>query len=142
MRNRYPHPRIAWIAPFTRTGREHFSIAQAQFAAYGFSNLEYCDIDEAPNQMQLAVLDQYEVIYLSGGDPIGFRRNILRSGLSTQLRQSLIAGSLVVAAVEAQCNSQETYRYFVCLLHLSIEYWQIEVNTMGSVLLNMRFCHT
>ena len=98
MRKRHPHPRIAWIAPFTSTGREHFPIAQDQFATYGFSNLEYCDIDEEPNEMQLAALDQYDVIYLSGGDPIGFRQNIFRSGLSTQLRKSLVAGRLVVAA--------------------------------------------
>jgi dipeptidase E len=98
MRNRHPHPRIAWIAPFTSTGREYFPIAQNQFSAYGFSNLEYCDIDEKPDEMQLAALDQYDIIYLAGGDPIGFRRNILRSRLSTLLRKSIEAGCLVVAA--------------------------------------------
>jgi hypothetical protein len=86
MRSRHSHPRIAWIAPFTRTGREHFPVAQGQFATYGFSNLEYCDIDEQPNEMQLVTLNQYDVIYLSGGDPIVFRQNIIRSGLATQLR--------------------------------------------------------
>ena len=98
MRSRHPHPRIAWIAPFTRTGHEHFPIAQDQFAAYGFLNLEYCDIDEGPNEVQLAALDQYDVIYLSGGDPIGFRQNIVRSGLATRLRKCVLAGCLVVAA--------------------------------------------
>ena len=98
MRKRHSYPRIAWIGPSTRTGREHFPIAQDQFATYGFSNLEYCDIDEEPNEMQLTALDQYDIIYLSGGDPIEFRQNILRSGLSTQLRKSLVAGCLVVAA--------------------------------------------
>ena len=98
MRKRHPDPRIAWIAPFTRTGRERFPTAQNQFSAYGFSNLEYCDIDEKPDETQLAALDQYDVIYLSGGDPIGFRRNVLKSGLSTQLRKTLAAGCLVVAA--------------------------------------------
>lgn len=98
MRKGHRDPRIAWIAPFTSTGRQHFPIAQDQFAKYGFSNLEYCDIDEEPNEMQLGVLDQYDIIYLTGGDPIGFRRNILRSGLSTRLQQALIAGCLIVAA--------------------------------------------
>lgn len=98
MRNKNPHPRIVWIPPFTRTGRERFPIALEQFATYGFPNLEYCDIDQELNEMQLAVLCQYDVIYLSGGDPIGFRRNILRSGLSNQLRQCVDAGCLVVAA--------------------------------------------
>jgi len=98
MRKKQPDPRIAWIAPFTSTGREHFPLAQVQFAAHGFSNLEYCDIDEDPNEGQLAILDHYDAIYLSGGDPIGFRRNILKSGLSTQLKGCLAAGCLVVAA--------------------------------------------
>ena len=98
MRNGQIDPRIAWIAPFTSTGREHFPIAQDQFLEYGFSNLEYCDIDENPNDVQLNALDQYDVIYLTGGDPIGFRRNILRSGLSTQLQKCIAAGCLVVAA--------------------------------------------
>ena len=98
MRNRHPHPRIAWIAPFSAAGRERFPIAQNQFSAYGFSNLEYCDIDEEPNETQLAALDQYDVIYLSGGDPIRFHQNILRSGLSTRLQQSLAVGCLLVAA--------------------------------------------
>jgi peptidase E len=98
MRKRDPHPRIVWIPPFTRAGRERFPTAQDQFAAFGFTNLEYCDIDEELNEMQLAVLDQFDIIYLTGGDPIGFRRNILRSGFSTRLQQCLAVGCLVVAA--------------------------------------------
>jgi peptidase E len=98
MRSGHPHPRIAWIAPFTRTGREHFAIAQDQFMLYGFFNLEYCDIDEEPNEGQLAALDQYDVIYLTGGDPIGFRQNIIRSGLAIQLQRCVLAGRLIVAA--------------------------------------------
>jgi peptidase E len=98
MRSGRPHPRIAWVPPFTSVGRERFRAAQELFAAYGFSNLEYCDIDEGPNQEQLDGLDQYDIIYLSGGDPIGFRRNILRAGLPALLRQCLDAGRLIVAA--------------------------------------------
>jgi len=98
MRNRRPCPRIAWVPPFTRMGREHFPAAQELFAAYGFSDIEYCDIDDEPNEEQLAGLDQYDVIYLTGGDPIGFRHNILRTGLPTRLRQCLAAGRLIVAA--------------------------------------------
>ncbi len=98
MRNRYSHPRIAWIAPSTRTGHQHFPVAREQFAVHGFSNLEYCDVDEEPNERQFAALDRYDVIYLPGGDPMGFRQNILKSGLSTHLRKALAAGCLVVAA--------------------------------------------
>ena len=98
MRNRHPNPRIAWIPPFTSAGHERFSTAKGQFATFGFSNLEYCDIDEEPNETQLAALDQNDVIYLSGGDPIQFRKNILRSGLSPYLQQSLVASCLLVGA--------------------------------------------
>lgn len=98
MRNRHPQPRIAWIAPLTSTGREHFPLAQSRFSEYGFFNLEYCDIDKEPNEMQLSTLDQYDVIYLSGGDPIRFQRNILKIGISIQLRKCLDVGCLVVAA--------------------------------------------
>jgi peptidase E len=98
MRSGNPSPRIAWIPPFTEMGREHFPSAQETFATHGFSDLEYCDIDEEPNEEQLAHLDQYDIIYLTGGDPIGFRRNILRAGMDGRLRQYLTTGGLIVAA--------------------------------------------
>jgi peptidase E len=98
MRGGGPRPRIAWIPPFTKMGRERFPLAQQLFGAHGFPDLEYCDIDEEPNQEQLARLDEYEVVYLTGGDPIGFRRNILRTGLDRRLRECLAAGRLIVGA--------------------------------------------
>jgi peptidase E len=98
MRKGDPCPRIAWVPPYTQMGRERFPAAQQVFAAYGFSELEYCDIDQAPNFEQLARLDQYDVIYLTGGDPIGFRHNMLRTASYTRLRQYLATGHLIVAA--------------------------------------------
>lgn len=98
MRGSAPSPRVAWIPPLTGTGRERFPAARQLFESYGFPALEYCDIDEEPNEGQLERLDQYDVIYLTGGDPIAFRRNILRAGLPTRLRQCLAAGRLIVAA--------------------------------------------
>ncbi len=79
-------------------GRERFPVAPELFAIHGFSELEYCDIDQEPNKERLSNLDQYDVIYLTGGDPIGFRRNILRAELPARLRQYLAAGGLIVAA--------------------------------------------
>ena len=79
-------PRVAWIPPFTTVGRERFPAAKKLFESIGFSRLEYCDIDEEPDEAQLARLDDYDVVYLTGGDPLGFRRNIFRSGLSEKLR--------------------------------------------------------
>lgn len=98
MRSGVPSPRIGWIPPFTEMGREHFPVAQELFEAYGFSDLEFYDIDQEPDRDQLARLDRYDVIYLTGGDPIEFRRNILRAGLPGRLRQYLTTGRLIVAA--------------------------------------------
>lgn len=98
MRRTSPCPRIAWIPPFTKIGRERFPAAQELFESYGFSGLEYCDIDEEPREEQFACLDEYDIIYLTGGDPIGFRDNILRAGLSSRLRQFLAPGRLIVGA--------------------------------------------
>jgi peptidase E len=98
MRSSVLRPRIAWIPPFTGTGRERFPAAQRLFERYGFADIEYCDIDEEPDAGQLARLDEYDVIYLTGGDPIGFRQNILRTGLAERLRLPLTAGRLIVAA--------------------------------------------
>ena len=98
MRSGSPRPRIAWIPPFTKAGRERFPSAQDLFGSYGFSNVEYYDIDEESNEGQLARLDEYDVIYLTGGDPIGFRRNILRAGLCSRLHQCIAAGRMIVGA--------------------------------------------
>jgi len=91
-------PRVAWIPPFTAMGRARFPAAQKLFESYGFSDVEYCDTDEEPNEGQLTCLDEYDVVYLTGGDPIGFRRNILRAGLSSRLQQCLVMGRLIVGA--------------------------------------------
>ena len=98
IRNGRSRTRIAWVAPLTNTGRERFPAARATWGNYGFSDLEYCDIDEEPNEEQLASLDQYDVIYLTGGDPIEFRRNILKTGLTARLRGCLHVGRWIVSA--------------------------------------------
>jgi peptidase E len=93
-----PRPRIAWVPPITGTGRDRFAAARQLFGAYALSDLEYCDIDEDVDQGQLARLDQFDVVYLTGGDPLAFRRNVVRSGLATRLVECLAAGRTVVAA--------------------------------------------
>jgi peptidase E len=98
IRVQYTQPRIAWIPPFTASGQEYFPTAKKLFAANGFVKLEYFDIDEKPNTEQLAMLANYDVVYLSGGDPIGFRSNILKSGVSAKLQQCLARGCYIVAA--------------------------------------------
>lgn len=83
--------------PIYRCLRARFLNAQKQFRRFGFDNLEYCDIDEEANETQLSHLEPYDIVYLSGGDQIRFRANILRTGLSGHLRRCLYEGRLLVA---------------------------------------------
>jgi peptidase E len=98
MRSAAMNPRIAWIPPFTDVYREHFVRAQEQFRAYGFNNLDYFDIDVELDETRLSHLDQYDILYLSGGDPIRFRLNLLQAGLPARLQQFLDKGRMLVAA--------------------------------------------
>ncbi|MEZ4869778.1 MAG: Type 1 glutamine amidotransferase-like domain-containing protein [Caldilineaceae bacterium] len=98
MRTVVARPRIAWIPPYTDPDRARFTQAQARFASHGFDTVEYCDIDEQINRVQLSQLAEYDVIYLSGGDPVRFRHNLLRAGLADRLRECLTAGRLIVGA--------------------------------------------
>lgn len=98
MRSLEPRARIAWIPPCTAIGRERFITARALFASYGFVDVSYCDIDEEPDDSLLDHLAEFDVVYLTGGDPIGFRRNILRAELPARLKACLAAGCLVVGA--------------------------------------------
>jgi dipeptidase E len=93
-----PNPRIAWVPPLTKLSHKLFPASQELFRTYGFSNLEYCDINDEQKEEQLAHLDQYDIVYLTGGDPIGFRRNIIRAGLAEKLQQFLTTGRMIVAA--------------------------------------------
>jgi hypothetical protein len=77
MRGRGPRRRIAWIPPLTGMGHERFPAARQVFESHGFSALEYCDIDAEFDEEKLARLDRYDIIHLTGGDPVAFRRNIL-----------------------------------------------------------------
>jgi peptidase E len=98
MKSRATAPRIAWIAPETASGRERFPAAVEAFEKLGLATLDLCDIDDAPDADRLANLHEYEIVYLSGGDPLAFRRNILRTGLAARLQECMRAGRLIVAA--------------------------------------------
>ena len=93
-----PNPRVAWIAPFSEGAPARFALAQARFAEFGIQHLEYCDIDQEPDDVQLAYLGEYDVVYLSGGDPVRFRYNMLRTGAGGRVGHCIRAGRLVVAA--------------------------------------------
>ncbi|MBA3270448.1 MAG: Type 1 glutamine amidotransferase-like domain-containing protein [Acidobacteria bacterium] len=93
-----PSARVAWIPPFTDSSRDTFRTAQQQFRELGVEQLEYCDIDQDIDEVQLAYLSEYDAVYLGGGDPIRFRYNLLRSGAGGRVGQCIRAGRLVVAA--------------------------------------------
>src|SRR5262245_4629999 len=92
------NPLVAWIPPLTSKGRERFPSAQQVFQSFGVAALEFCDIDQEPDERQLTRLDRYDALYFAGGDPLVFRRNIERSGMAEGLRAFLSSGRLVVAA--------------------------------------------
>ena len=92
------NPHVAWVPPLTAVGNAKFADAQERFKSLGISKLEFCDIDQEPNDAQLGGLDQYDVLYFTGGDPLVFRQNIQRSGVSIGIRNCLAAGRLIVAA--------------------------------------------
>ena len=98
LKTQHANPSIAWIPPFTDAARERFSKACEIFRSQGFPNLAYCDIDQEMDPAQLENLGDYDVVYLTGGDPIIFRRQILRSGLSYYLRQFLQNDGVLIAA--------------------------------------------
>jgi peptidase E len=91
-------PRVVWIPPSTITGRVRFQSAEDVWRALGVPRLEYCDIDEAPDAALIADLDAYDVIYLSGGEPVAFRDALRQCGIDQQLRRCLANGRLIVAA--------------------------------------------
>lgn len=96
MRARATRPRIAWIPPFT--GADDFAAATDRFAKLGFDALECCDIDQNLDQVQLAYLHEFDIVYLADDDPIRFRFNAIRTGLAGRLRQCVTSGRLIVAA--------------------------------------------
>src|SRR5262245_25016855 len=98
LRSAAANPLVAWIPPLTSKGRERFRAAQQAFRSLGVSSLEFCDIDEEPDERQLSRRDRYEALCVSGVDPLVFRSNIERSGMAAGLRAYLWSGRLVVAA--------------------------------------------
>jgi len=98
IRSRSPEPAIAWVPPLTSSGQALFQRARTAFGALGFGSLHYCDIDEQPNQRQLDSLSDYDVIYLTGGDPLAFCRNGAQVQLPQRLDAYLEQGGFILAA--------------------------------------------
>ena len=92
------NPRVAWVPPITAVGKAKFADAQERFKSLGVSRLEFCDVDQVPDNGQRGGLDQVDVIYFTGGDPLVFRQNIQRSGIPRAIKNCLAAGRLVLGA--------------------------------------------
>ena len=98
MRSTRPRPRIAWIPPHTDAGLKRFEAARGQFRGLGFDAVDCCDIDRERDEEQLANLPDYDCIFLSGGDPLRFRRSLYSSGVHDVLKKCVAAGRLIVGA--------------------------------------------
>lgn len=90
------NPRIAWVAPSTSGALLRFPLATVAFRASGFTDIEHVDADAEPDDP--GVLDRYDVVYLTGGDPVTFRQNLRRSGLAGSLREFAATDRLIVGA--------------------------------------------
>jgi peptidase E len=92
-----PRPRVAWVPPSASVGRDKFPIAQSCFRTLGMIHIDPWEMD-SPESSKPNALDRYDIVYLTGGDPILFLRNIRRTGFGERLREFLAAGPLVVGA--------------------------------------------
>ena len=88
--------RIAWICAETDASGATFAAAEEQFASLGFTEVELVDIDEDLDEVQIAYLHEYDVVYVGGTDPLRMRYNAHRSGLSGRLRRCAAAGRLII----------------------------------------------
>ncbi len=97
MRQTGEQPRIVWIPPFKDIGNKRFAAAKELFEAHGFERLESFSMGggEAESSTQI---EDFDIIYLSGGDPIKFRANLIENNLTTHLQNCIANGKMVVAS--------------------------------------------
>lgn len=91
-------PRVAWVAPLSSKGTARFAAAQSIFRKFGVENLECYDLATQANAGHYDSLARYDVVYLTGGDPVQFRDNIRRTGFDEHLNRFLAQGGLVIGA--------------------------------------------
>jgi dipeptidase E len=117
-------PRVAWVAPQSSLAtRTRFLAAQLAFRSLGVDRLEYCAIDSGEESMQL---DQYDAIYLTGGDPLLFQRNIQRNNLASQMRDFIASSRLVVASSGGAMQ-----------LTINVSLFRLQTSTLDEVLGNL-----
>jgi len=73
------------------------TLAEAKaFAKHGFTRLQGINLDDLHNAGELS--SAFDFVYLTGGNPIVFRDNSLRVGLSSRLRAFLNRGGVIIGA--------------------------------------------
>lgn len=90
------NPRIAWIPPVPDISGRYFQIARDAFAKHGFTRLQGINLDDLHNAGELSAA--FDLVYLTGGNPIVFRDNSLSVGLSSRLRAFLNRGGVIIGA--------------------------------------------
>lgn len=85
------------MAPSTSSAQARFPLATVGLRASGFTDIELVDADAEPDPT-VSLLDRFDVVYLTGGDPLIFRQNLRRSGLAKSLREFAADGRLIVGA--------------------------------------------
>lgn len=91
-------PRIAWLAPASASRAAFFARAVRELGALGFWRIECITVGEAPRRARPARLDEFDAVVLSGGDPVAFRNDLLRSGTFAELADRIRGGHCVVAS--------------------------------------------
>ena len=93
--SRQPH--VAWVAPHTVAVQEKLPAAKKAFRSLGVRHVDSYALDGLRSILPIS-LDSYDVVYLTGGDPIDFREGMRRTHFYDQLRSFLAAGGIVVGA--------------------------------------------
>jgi peptidase E len=131
MRQLGEQPRIAWIPPFEDIGNRHFAEAKMLFEAHGFKRLESFNIGIGGSESP-APLEEFDLIYLSGGDPVKFRAHLLQSNLVTHLRNCIDNGKMIVASSGGSMQLAQNISTFR-LLNLEVEHVIAQRNEYGAI---------
>lgn|GEM_PF-2414775 len=119
MRQTGEQPRIAWIPPCKDIGNKRFVAAKKLFEAHGFIRLESFSMGGGGTESSTRIED-YDIIYLSGGDPIKFRANLLQSNLTTHLQNCIDHGKMIVASSGGSMQLTQNISVFR-LINLEVE---------------------
>ena len=88
--------RVAWVAG--SVGWMRFPRAKRAFRGIGITDLDRIDLGRDAGVGRGHLLDRYDIVYLTGGNPIRFREHLRGTSVDAQLREFAAADRLVVGA--------------------------------------------